>query len=76
MAVLQQHVVRLQSLNLYKEVSVAGEVSFSPSCIQTFVLFFFFLFVKAVTICMKLQCQKEMDLEKVRLGGVKNARRL
>lgn len=34
-AALQQHIVRLQSLNLYKEVSLAWKVLFSPSCSQT-----------------------------------------
>lgn len=46
-AILQQHIVRLQSLNLYKEVSVEWKVLFSPICIKTnekkYLLLFFFL---------------------------------
>lgn len=34
-AVLQQHIVRLQQLNLYKEVSVDWKLLFSPSCIKS-----------------------------------------
>lgn len=69
-AALQQHIVRLQSLNLYKEVSLAWKVLFSPSCSQTkkklvFLLFWFGF--KAAMLSTKLQCQKELDLEQVRL---------
>lgn len=62
-AVLQQHIVRLQSLNLYKEVSVDWKVFFSPGCIRTKSVCFF----KAVMLSTKLQCQREVDLEEVRL---------
>lgn len=70
-AVLQQHIVRLQSLNLYKEVSVDPKVLFSPGCIKTrekcvFVVVFF----KAAMLSTMLQCQKELDLEEVRLTSV------
>lgn len=70
MALLQQHVVRLQSLNLYKEVSVDRKVfNLAQSCIQNKKkkLFLSFFFLKAAMLSMKLQCQKELDLEEVRL---------
>lgn len=66
--VLQQHIVRLQALKLYKEVSV--ECFTQPSCIimgkENKEIVDFLVFLKAAMLGMKLQRQKELDLEEVR----------
>lgn len=65
---LQQHIVRLQALNLYKEVSV--ECFTQYSCIimlkKNVCVDFSCVFLKAAMLGMKLQRQKELDLEEVR----------